>query len=215
MKTKQFTLTGWRPFLVFLLAVFLTLPADAQQSDAAIRKKISAAASQMRSMQCDFVQTKTLKMLNEKLISKGRLAYQQTDKLRWEYTSPYQYTFIVNGSEVYIKSGQRADKINVNQSKVFKEIARIMMNSVVGRGISDSKDFKTTITSTSGGWAATLVPQRGDMKKMFSKIRLLFNPRSAMIQTVELYEQNGDHTVIQLRNVKTNVNLAASTFTLR
>ena len=55
-------------------------------NEAKIRQQIEAAASNMKSMQCDFVQTKYLRMLNDKMVSTGKMYYQQSDKLRWEYT---------------------------------------------------------------------------------------------------------------------------------
>ena len=43
-------------------------------------------AHSLKSMQADFVQTKTMKMLGDKMVSNGKMYYQQSDKLHWEYT---------------------------------------------------------------------------------------------------------------------------------
>lgn len=185
-----------------------------KQSDAQVIQQINAVASRMKTMQCDFVQTKHMKMLNDNMVSRGKMYYQQSDKLRWEYTSPYTYTFVLNGSKVLLSKGKRSDVINVNQSKFFKEIARIMMNSVVGKCLTDTKDFRTTIATTSTEWVATLVPQRKEMKQMFQKIVLHFNRSKMMVSTVELIEKKGDNTVIQLTNVKTNSPINAKVFSV-
>ena len=58
--------------------------------------KINAAAAKIRTIQCDFQQTKTLSFLNDKMVSKGVMSYDHAGKLRWEYTSPYSYVFIIN-----------------------------------------------------------------------------------------------------------------------
>ena len=137
-------------FLFFFAVVLSTTVSLAQSTgDAKIKQQINAVASKMKTMQCDFVQTKYMKMLNDKMVSYGRMYYQQSDKLRWEYTSPYTYTFVLNGSKVLLNKGKRSDVINVNQSKFFKEIARIMMNSVVGKCLTDEKDFKVSISTSS------------------------------------------------------------------
>ena len=133
-------------FITFLLSFFLINPALAQKvTQAQVKQQISQAASKLKSMQCDFVQTKHLKMLNDKVVSKGKMYYQQSDKLRWEYVSPYKYTFILNGSKVQLKNSKRNDVIDVEKNKLFKEIARIMMSSVVGNCMND-KSFKVTIS---------------------------------------------------------------------
>ena len=177
-----------------------------------IKHKINQAASGIKTMQCDFVQTKHLKMLNDKLVSKGKMYYQKSDKLRWEYVSPYAYTFILNADKVLLKNQKRNDVIDVNQNKVFKEIARIMMNTVTGNCLTDDTSFKTTLTTTSTEWIATLIPQRKDMKGMFQKIILHFSKQKGMVTQVELMEKNGDKTLIELKNTKQNETLDAKLF---
>ena len=205
-----------KKLLLSLVLMLVCASAAFAQSaaDAKIIQQINAVASKMRTMQCDFVQTKHMKMLNDKMVSHGKMYYQQSDKLRWEYTSPYTYTFVLNGSKVLLSKGKRNDVINVNQSKFFKEIARIMMNSVVGKCLSDKKDFRTSIATTNTEWIATLVPQRKEMKQMFQKIVLHFNKSRKMVSTVELVEKKGDRTVIQLTNVKTNSPINAKVFSV-
>ena len=203
--------------LLILLFVFTSvhLSLTAQQSEAQIRQAITQAASGMKTMQCDFTQTKHLKMLNDKMTSKGRMYYQQTNRLRWEYTSPYSYTFILNDDKVLLKNAQRNDVIDVNKNKLFREIARIMMNSVVGTSLSDDKSFKSTIATNGNEWIASLLPQRKDLKQLFQKIILHFSKKNAMVKQVELIERNGDRTVIELNNIRTNEKISADLFTIR
>lgn len=203
---------------IILFFFFLCLGAtgvQAQVNQAKVKQQINAVASSLRTMQCDFVQTKYLKMLNDKMVSKGKMYYQQNNKLRWEYTTPYSYTFILNGSQVLISKGNRNDIINVNQSKVFKEIARIMMNSVVGNCLNDNKDFTVSINGNATEYIATLVPKQKQMKQMFQKIVLHFNKQKSTVSKVELIEKKGDRTVIDLKNVKTNTAINAGIFRIK
>lgn len=186
-----------------------------EMNDAQIRQKINRAASALKSMQCDFVQTKSLRMLNDKMVSKGKMYYQKSDKLRWEYTTPYTYTFILSGDKVLLKNQNRNDIIDVNKNKLFKSIAQIMMNSVVGNCITDDKNFKTSLATTQTEWVATLQPLRKDMKQMFQKIILHFNKQKSMVSSVELIEKAGDKTLIELKNIKTNESIPAGMFVVR
>jgi outer membrane lipoprotein carrier protein len=181
-------------------------------NDAQIRQRVNQAAAAMKTLQCDFVQIKHLKMLNEEMLAQGKMYYQQSNKLRWEYTNPYTYTFVLNGDKVLLKNQQRNDVIDVNQNKIFREIARIMMSSVVGNSLLDNKTFKTTITINNSEWIATQIPQRKDMRQIFQRIVLHFNPQCAVVSCVEMIEKNGDKTVINLKNIRTNETLNASIF---
>ena len=176
---------------IFMLWITV-LPLFAQKSsDAQIIHTISKAASAVTSMKCSFVQTKHMRLLNEKMVSKGKMYYQKSDKLRWEYVSPYNYTFILNGSNVLLKNKKRTDVIDVNQNKLFKEIAQIMMSSVVGHNLSDDKSFKTKISETSVEYVASMTPLRKNMKQMFKTIVIHFNKKalSCILSHIVVYEK--------------------------
>ena len=201
---------------LLLLWTFMSIVSISAQplNDAQIRQRVNQAAAAMKTMQCDFVQTKHLKMLNDDIVAHGKMYYEQSSKLRWEYTIPYAYVFVLNGDKVLLKNKQRNDVIDVNQNKMFREIARVMMSSVVGNCLLDDKTFKTTIATTNGEWIATLVPQRKDMRQIFQKIVLHFNQQRAVVNCVEMVEKSGDKTVINLKNIRTNETINAAIFSV-
>jgi len=191
-------------FVVLCCSLF-SISAQQKVDEEKIRQQINAVASTMKTMQCDFVQTKYLKMLNDKMVSHGKMYYKQSNQLHWEYTSPYTYTFILNDSKVQISQGDRKDVIDVNQSKFFKEIARIMMNSLVGKSFTDQKDFTSSIVEEGTEYVATLYPRQKQMQQMFQSLVLHFDKQKSIVSVVELIEKKGDRTVIELKNVKTNI----------
>lgn len=72
-------------------------------------------------------------MLKSSVSSRGKMYYSKPNRLRWEYTSPYRYQFVMNGQTVTMRNARGTSRADVAQSKVFKEITRIMMSSVRGR----------------------------------------------------------------------------------
>ena len=200
--------------LCIIISFLISLGCFAQGNSQQIISQISGATSKLTSMQCDFVQTKTVKMLNEKLVSKGRMYYQQPNRLRWEYMTPYTYTFVFNGRKVSLKKNNRNDVIDVNRNKMFKEIASIMMNSVIGTSLTDRKSCKATVKDTPEEWVATVVPQSKDLKQMFTSIVLHFNKEKSVVVKVEMFEKNGDTTVIALNNIIKNQKIDAKIFTV-
>lgn len=201
-------------YILILSLAALTSVAQTPQERQAIQQ-ISRAAAAMKTMQADFVQTKHLRMLGEKMVSRGRMCYQQSDKLRWEYTKPYAYTFILNGNSVMMSKGGRRDVVDVNRNKVFREIARMMMSSVVGTCLTDSRNFKVSMTVDKHTYTATLLPQKKDVKAMFTRIVLVFNRRTSVVSKVTMYEKNGDRTEITLDNVRTGAAVSPTEFTIK
>ena len=194
----------------FGLLSFISVAQTPQQSE--IIKQINDASAQMHSLECDFIQTKFLNILDDKMVSNGKMYYQQADKLRWEYITPYTYTFILNENQVLLKNDNRSDIIDVNQNKIFKEIARMMMNSIVGNCLSDEKAFKTTVEVAGNDWVATLIPLKRDMKQMWNRLVLHINSDLKVVYKVEMHEPSGDYTIIDLINIKTNNNISAKVF---
>ena len=204
-----------RRFLVTSLALLLSLAAYSQSSSQEeIIREINRISSGIHYLECDFVQTKHLKILSDKMVSKGKMYFEQPGRLRWEYLSPYEYVFILNGDQVMLKNAARTDVIDVNRNKMFKEIARIMMNSIMGSCLSDEKSFNTTIKETPEEWVATLIPLKKDMKQMWSKLVLHFDRARKIVSMVEMYENNGDHTTIVMQNVSQNKPIDKAVFNI-
>lgn len=201
-------------FLILILSHIIPLSAQ-QLTEEQIKQKVNQTASAMKTMQCDFVQTKHLKMLNNDFVSHGKMYYQQSNKLRWEYTSPYSYTFILNNDQVLLKNKQRNDLVDVKQNKLFKEIVRIMMSSVIGNCLTDDKNYKVSVAAIGNEWVATLLPQRKDMKQMFQKLVLHFHAKKSVVNTVELYDKNGEKTIIELKNIRINETIHPHMFVIQ
>ena len=201
-------------FLILILSHIIPLSAQ-QLTEEQIKQKVNQTASAMKTMQCDFVQTKHLKMLNNDFVSHGKMYFQQSNKLRWEYTSPYSYTFILNNDKVLLKNKQRNDLIDIKQNKLFREIVRIMMSSVVGNCLADDKNYKVSIATIGNEWVATLLPQRKDMKQMFQKLVLHFHAKKSVVNTVELYDKNGEKTIIELKNIRINETIHPHMFVIQ
>lgn len=185
----------------------------AQQKKEAVAK-INKAASALKSMKCDFIQTKHLSLLSDKMVSEGKMYYRQADRLRWEYIKPYSYLFIFNGTKVYVGGKSRKDVIDTKTNKVFKEVARIMMGTVTGTALSNSSDFRVDVSGSASDWVVTLIPKKKDIKQMFTKIVLNFTKSNTMISEINIFEKNGDRTNIKLKNIVTNSTLNESLFTI-
>lgn len=201
-----------RTFIVFImLSVFTQLSwgQDLRAVDDAQKDKmfetITQASASMKTMQCDFKQTKNLSFLDDKMVSTGKMYYKQDNLLRWEYTSPYSYIFILNGTTVIMQSSQKKEIIDTKSSRLFQEIAKIMMNSITGKNLSTNKDFKVALYTKGDKWVAELTPLKKEMKQMFSTIVLYFNPAQSTVYRVELLEKTGDSTHIELNDIRLNV----------
>lgn len=209
MKKLQF-------IIVLLLSVLSVSAQRMQKANGAQQAKmisvINATAASIKTIQSNFTQVKSVSFLNEKVKSYGRMYYSNQGKLRWEYVSPYKYTFAINGGKVYIKSGTKSQVIDIRTSRLFNSIAQIMINSITGKSLKANGDFNTQMYVDGNEWIAVLTPKKAQMKKMFRTVQLHFNSHHSMVSEVVMTETSGDSTVITLSGVKTNENIPDQIF---
>ena len=170
-----------------------------------ILEKVDKSASAASSMQCDFTQTKSMKLLSKEMQSKGVMYFKRPDKLRWQYTSPYDYTFILNGDKVQLKSAKSTKNIDVQGNKMFRQISNIILNSVTGGNLKSTSDFSVEVYKSAEGYFAKLYPKKKELKQIYQAIEIYFNPTLTMISNVKMIEKTGDVTIVRLSNTKTGV----------
>ena len=173
-------------------------------------EEICEAASEIHSLQCKFRQTKNLSLLATEMVSTGRMYYKE-GMLRWEYLSPYRYIFIINGERVLLDSPSGSNVIDTKTNKMFGSIANIMMSSLTGN-IIDTEEFDTLMLEEKEGWIAELTPVKKEMQQFFTKVRLHINPVEKSVEKVELLEEGGDTTLIEMTEIEKNVSVDDSVF---
>ena len=181
---------------------------------AQVRQRINAAASKMNTMQCDFVQTKRMKLLSKEMQSKGIMYFKRPNKLRWQYTAPYDYTFILNGDKVQIKSSKSTKNIDVQGNKMFRQITNIILRSITGGGLKSSADFTVELYKTDKDYFAKLYPKKKELKQIYRLIEIHFNSPLTMVNMVKMEEKTGDVTIVKLTNIKPNATINEKMFDL-
>ena len=208
--------------LFFLVGLAFGVNLDAQQLVLATSEQkqwmlecITASSAGMHSLICNFEQVKVLSILDEKMVSKGLMYYRNDNCLRWEYTSPYLYTFVLNDKKIMMQAEKgKKNVIDVKSSRFFQEIIKMMMNGITGTGLSDIKNFTVSYYWSENQWRVHLIPLQKEMKKMFSTIKLTFNVKDCSVDKVEMEEQNGDATTILLSGKQFNKTIENAKFTV-
>lgn len=206
---KKLTILLWLSLLTIGMMAQTKLTATQQQQVVA---KINKATSTLGTLQCDFSQIKSMKMLSKKMQSSGVMYYKKADKLRWQYNAPYEYTFILNGDKVRIKSARSSQKINVQDNKMFRHVSNIMIGTMTGGGLKNSADFNVEMYKQGNTHFAKLYPKKKELKQIYKVIEIYFNPSLTMVSSVRMEEKTGDVTVVKLNNIKTNTPISEKVF---
>lgn len=81
------------------------------------------------SLEADFVQTKSVAMMNEPQVSTGHMTYRAPDYMQWAYRSPQQMVWEVDGN-------------NSNVNPQVQRLLRMIMAAIAGEGEVDAKAQK-------------------------------------------------------------------------
>jgi len=200
----------------FLLISFLSKSQNFKpvKDTISLKSNIEAMNKKIQSIESDFVQTKNLSMLSEKITSKGNFKFKKENSLRWEYQSPSKYLIVIHKDKIIIKDDKKTSKYDMNSNKVFKEINDIMLSCVQGT-IFKSKKFKTNYLENDKYYMLELLPQDKNMKGTFKKINLYFDKNVTSVAKMEMIETNDDITSIDFHNKKLNETITDSVFLVK
>lgn len=175
-------------------------------------QKLIVASKKVKSISCDFIQNKELSILSEIIVSEGVFKLKGSDKLLWAYETPYLYKIIINGDKMEIDNTDSKMTFDTRSNRMFREISKIMIQSVDGSIVNDHTTFDTELFENENDLLAVLKPKTKELGALFEKINLHFNKSNYLVSQIEMYEELGDVTTIILKNQKLNEAIEDSVF---
>jgi outer membrane lipoprotein-sorting protein len=183
------------------------------KNNESFRKSFVQSTAAIESIHADFVQEKTITMLSEKLVSSGKFSFRKKDRLRMEYLKPYSYLLILNGGKIYVRDGQKENKLNAGSNPVFRQVNRILIDCVAGN-MFDNPDFQYKIFENSGSWLVEFTPVARNLKELYKNINIVLDKKDFTASSIGMYDASGDKTVILFQNKELNGQIPDSQFSI-
>ena len=197
MKRLFLIVTG----LVLLVAAGIwAVPLSNNQTEDEMIESIVKACSDMSSMKCDISQTRHIPLMDEPQRSSGTMIYIRPSRFCLNYTDPFEWKLKVDGDNVLMGT----ESADGEAGRLFKGISSMILGCMSGEMLKDKRSFRVTVTDEGGEWKALLVPVRRDMKKMFNRIELGFDPGTRLLKRLLMEDAGGGSTVILISNVILN-----------
>ena len=178
-------------------------------------ESIRLAARDVRTVQADFVQTRTVRILTRPIVSRGRLVYRRPDDLRWEYTSPIRSVLLLRGGSVerYI---HRDEGIVRDSSAKLDAMAAVVreINIWLSGDFSASKTFRPTLVRSDRAMNVELLPIDPSMRSIISRIELRLGKKAGTVERVVIDEGSEGATRIDFTGVRINEGVTDADFTL-
>lgn len=201
-----------RLFNILMLATAMAMASldciHAQTSEEIIRKVIESGKD-MKSMKCAFTQTITTPMLEEPSVSSGRILYFSDTKLKIEYIEPEKYSIRVLDGKVTFSGKDGDNELGLIANRIAKGITTMMMGLMKGDELADKKAFTNKAWQEDGKWVVDMEPRRKDLKRMFSRVVLIFDPDTSLLISMEMLQEDGGSSLIEIDKVETGGNYEA------
>ena len=198
-------------FILFSCQLFAQNATFSTSEAKAFKESVSTKAETIENLEADFRQLKFMKTMEKTVESDGHIWYASPGKLKWSYTSPYDYELLFKDSSLYIVEDGKTRKMNTGNSEFFEKMGELVEGSFNGRILEMDELFRTDFAREGKFVKATVTPKDENLAEMFSEIRIFFNAEK-YIEKVKLIEPSGDFTEIKMSNFKTNQNIPASVF---
>ena len=210
-----------RKMVIVLLGMILGISLKAQYAGyspvsdpAKFKTDFSAATQKIVSIKSDFVQEKNLSMLSEKIISKGKFWFKKENQVRMQYSQPYPYLMILNKDKVFIREGQKENKISTRTNKLFQQINKIMIDCMQGTALNNP-DFKTRVFENKANSLIELTPVTKGLKELFKSIHVIVDKKDFSVTSIEMLELSDDNTLFRFTNKELNAAIPDSLFTIK
>jgi outer membrane lipoprotein-sorting protein len=177
-----------------------------------VKKAFASGSAKINSLSSAFKQEKILTALDEKIVSSGDFKFKRPDKLRIEYSSPYQYLLIMNGDRIIVKDDQNVNRMNARSNKLFQQVNRIMIDCIQGT-ILESKDFAAKLFESDNNYLLELTPVSRGLRDFFATIVLTVGKEDYSVIKIEMNEPAGDQTIMTFLKKEINTPLADAVFT--
>ena len=175
------------------------------------KEKVIASAKSTKTIKTDFVQFKHLDFLADDVKTSGKMVFKAPNLVKWEYTNPYKYSVIFKEDQLLINDGGTKSKVDIGNSKLFKKLNQLIVNSVKGNMFSDS-DFMVSFFKSSKYNKAVFVPKDSKIASYIASFELLFNKDDAQVYEVKMIEPSEDFTRIVFTNRVLNNTINDSIF---
>lgn len=190
-----------RYVLVMLLGMCTSLAFAQAEEDLLLQ--YAKQINQVKTLQSNFSEEKHLSLLSQPIESTGQLSFDKnTQKLYWQYQTPFQNGFLIEKEQVYRLQG-------ATKTLVQNAMGRMMAAQMVVWLTLDFESLKQNYVITLRKNEITFIP-RNKTHKIVKQIVVWLDEKNPQIVTqVQMEEPNGDFIRWKFTDVRLNNPLPA------
>lgn len=180
-----------------------------------VMAKVDQRQKNVRAIEADFIQTKELELFAKPEISTGHFAYEEPNRVVWEYEEPTRVSMLIAGGKMttFYPDLARAERMEVKrfEDQIFRYMA-------AGTGALDELkeyfDFRFVDDAKKDAYLLELKPRTRLVEKRVRGIRIWIDKSEYFTTAFEWTEGDGDKTRFEFRDVRINPSFEKNRFEL-
>ncbi|MBA6153890.1 LolA family protein [Gelidibacter maritimus] len=209
MTTKNYILILAFIVLTVFNGISQTKLSESEQTE--FKAKVQKTAQRTETIVSDFVQTKHISVLDNAIISEGKLVFKAPNLVKWEYIKPYHNIAIFKDDQLLVNNEGKKQNIDLGANKMFRSLNSLIVNSIKG-DMFDESQFDLEYFKFDQGFLVKFIPKDKRLRKFMASFELKFSSTTAEVEEVKLIEPNDDYTLISFQNRKVNTTVNESEF---
>lgn len=194
-------------FRLAVIILLASITSFAQDNNAmqAFETDLRAKNKDVSSIKCQFVQTREISVLANKVDKTGVFYFQQPGNILLSYDDG-DYTKITE-QFIEIKSRGKISTTKASSTPMLKNISTVVSACINGDFRNIAKAFNIDTRETDNEWIVTLIPQRGKAASKISKIILEFENERMSLDKLIIKEKSGDSTTYTFSHKQFNIHI--------
>ena len=182
-----------RKTIVTVLLAAFAVAAMAMPKEQAIRQ-VAEANSSLSTLESDFEQERTIKMMNRTVESAGRLYFDRAGRLNMTYSTPKGDLKLINGNRFIVRSGGKTNSFDTEKNVGMRLLRNALLNSFRGdvKTIAEENAVQLEYEETGGCHVFTVMS--GNKRQQYNGFIIRYDTKTMRLVSLTITEANGNST---------------------
>ncbi len=181
-------------------------PAEPKPDDEAVMAALEKRMAGIRSVRANFVQEKTLAILERPVTIEGSMALED-ERLAWHVHAPVKYSVVVTGDTMrqWDEDTGRVRRESLKGNPVFGAVMEQLGHWFSGRYRALRKDYAVEILEREPAVRLRFAPREESVAaQAIQRVTVTFQADGDYIQSIEIVDRSGDTTLLTFSDTAVN-----------
>lgn len=189
---------------------------SAQTADGAMsefEQELLDKSLSIKSITCDFVQTRSMSILANDVVKSGRFYYRRPENVLLSFNNGDFIKMTETAFEM--KDNNSVSKMKISSNPMLNGLQRLLSACMSGDVKRMTRGFKTTVEQKKDTYIVKLVPEKKGYAAKIRQMTFIFDRKDMSLSLMKMEELSGDYTQYAFSRKKFNEDIDPELFEIR